>query len=153
MKAAQMASMPPSGPRKSHVATAPSTPRLIASAVFKDISPPLLVGERVDVPRRCRRSTGSIERKPIFTPRRFGFRLNHSRSGAKIEHSFHNFAQIQNSQVRVNSGLVGGLRQIVDVFDAAVFYFHNGRIFTFGTAPGIHGISLAGRLLLDDRGP
>jgi hypothetical protein len=40
MKAAQIASMPPSGPRKSQVATAPRTPRLIAKAVFKDISPP-----------------------------------------------------------------------------------------------------------------
>src|SRR5665809_103540 len=49
MKAAQMASAPPSGPRKSHVAMAPSTPRLIASAVFKDTSPPLL-RERADAP-------------------------------------------------------------------------------------------------------
>src|SRR3989337_3465638 len=40
IKAAQIASAPPNGPRKSHVAIAPSTPTLIASAVFEDISPP-----------------------------------------------------------------------------------------------------------------
>src|SRR5688572_32993662 len=40
IKAAQIASAPPNGPRKSHVAMAPSTPTLIARAVFEDISPP-----------------------------------------------------------------------------------------------------------------
>src|ERR1700730_13003679 len=42
MKAAQMASAPPSGPRKSDVVTAPTRAQLIARAVFVDISPPLL---------------------------------------------------------------------------------------------------------------
>ena len=37
MKAAQIASIPPSGPRKSHVAMPPSTPTLIARAEFVDI--------------------------------------------------------------------------------------------------------------------
>src|SRR3990172_1928569 len=40
MNAAQIASAPPSGPRKRYVAIAPSTPTLIARAVFEDISPP-----------------------------------------------------------------------------------------------------------------
>src|SRR5262245_42192646 len=44
MNAAQIASAPPSGPRKSQVAMAPSTPTLIARAVFVDISPPLFGG-------------------------------------------------------------------------------------------------------------
>ena len=60
IKAAQIASMPPSGPRKSQVAMAPSTPTLIASAVFADISPPFLrKRERADPPI-CRQSTGSF---------------------------------------------------------------------------------------------
>src|SRR5665811_2370231 len=51
IKAAQMASMPPSGPRKSQVAMAPRTPTLIARAVFADIVPPfILKRERADPP-------------------------------------------------------------------------------------------------------
>src|SRR5512143_432815 len=50
MNAAQIASAPPSGPRKSQVAMAPRTPTLIASAVFEDISSPSLVEERADEP-------------------------------------------------------------------------------------------------------
>jgi hypothetical protein len=60
----------------------------------------------VDVPR-CRRSTGSVERKPIFTPGRFGFRLNDSRSRPKIEHQFHNFAQFRNKSHRPVSPWAG----------------------------------------------
>ena len=52
-------------------------------------------------------ATGSMERKPIFTPGRFGFRPNHSRSGAKLEHAFHNFAQIIARRARLQSSWVG----------------------------------------------
>src|SRR4029078_3715308 len=72
MKAAQIASMPPSGPRKSHVATAPSTPRLIASAVLVDIPPPFLVGRAGGGwPRLARLSTGSTHRSALLF--RLGF--------------------------------------------------------------------------------
>src|SRR5262245_1791228 len=62
MKAAQMASAPPSGPRKSHVATAPKTPKLIARAVFEDISPPLLrgAGGCAEMPAVHRLNEGSL---------------------------------------------------------------------------------------------
>src|SRR6185312_4933936 len=53
MNSAQMASAPPSGPRKSHVAIAPRTPTLIARAVFEDILPPFGVGAG-----RCAGSAG-----------------------------------------------------------------------------------------------
>lgn len=46
-----------------------------------------------------------------FYASRFGFRINHSRTGAKLEHRFHNFAQIYNMRARqlgANWWLSGG---------------------------------------------
>ena len=86
MKAAQIASIPPSGPRKSQVAIAPSTPTLIARAVFEDISPPF-VEERADAPNvpAVHRLN---ERKLALLPGEFGFRLNNSRKLCHFEHQF-----------------------------------------------------------------
>src|SRR3989337_1017953 len=66
MNAAQIASAPPSGPRKRYVAIAPSTPTLIARAVFEDISPPFRgrAGRCAEVPAIHRLN----ERKPMLLP-------------------------------------------------------------------------------------
>ena len=39
-----------------------------------------------------------------FYASRFGFRTKDSRSGAKLEHRFHNFAQIHNRRARQLGG-------------------------------------------------
>ena len=39
-----------------------------------------------------------------FYASRFGFRINHRRTGAKLEHRFHNFAQIYNMRARQLGG-------------------------------------------------
>src|SRR5687767_3849567 len=99
MKAAQMANAPPSGPRKSHVAMAPNTPRLIAKAVFKDISPPLLheSGWTSALPADHR----LYRAKACFWIIRFGFRTNHNRNKSHLESTFHIFAQISRACRRV----------------------------------------------------